>query len=120
MAVLSNKPHEFAQQCVRHYFAATPFEVVFGQRESVGRKPDPAGALEIAGLLGIAAAEFVYVGDSDVDMQTARNAGMHPIGAAWGFRSADELRAAGAVEVIARPLELLAFLEGPEASYASG
>jgi phosphoglycolate phosphatase len=111
IAVLSNKPHEFAQQCVRHYFGATPFEVVFGAREGVGRKPDPAGALEIAGRLGIAADEVVYVGDSGVDMETARNAGMHPIGAAWGFRSVDELRAAGAANILSEPLDLLSFLD---------
>ncbi|HUY34401.1 MAG TPA: HAD family hydrolase [Pirellulales bacterium] len=113
MAVLSNKPHEFAQRCVDHYFPASGFEVVFGQRQGVPQKPDPAGALEIAQRLGIAANESVYVGDSAVDMETARNARMLPIGVEWGFRSVDELRAAGAVAVIAEPQELLGFLERP-------
>lgn len=112
LAVLSNKPHEFALRCVEHYFPAR-FEAVFGQREGVPRKPDPAAAFEIAQCLGIAVGEIVYVGDSAVDMETALNAGMRPIGVAWGFRSVDELRAAGAATVIAQPLELLGFLDGP-------
>ncbi|HVC93599.1 MAG TPA: HAD family hydrolase [Pirellulales bacterium] len=115
MAVLSNKPHEFARRCVEHYFPAR-FEVVFGERDGVPRKPDPAAAFEIAQRLGIAAREFVYVGDSAVDMETALNAGMRPIGAAWGFRSVDELNAAGAGAIISQPLELLSFLDGPRAA----
>jgi phosphoglycolate phosphatase len=95
LAVLSNKPHEFTQACVEHYFVSR-FEVMFGQREGVARKPDPAGALEIAERLKIAPGDFVYLGDSAIDMQTARNAGMKGVGAAWGFRSFDELRSAGA------------------------
>jgi phosphoglycolate phosphatase len=113
-AVLSNKPHEFTKACIQHYFPTGKFEVVLGQREGVPRKPDPAGALEIAERLGIPASRFVYLGDSWIDMQTATRSGMHAIGAAWGFRSALELRQAGAREVIDRPGELLRFLEdGP-------
>jgi len=112
LAVLSNKPHDFARRCVEHYFPRR-FELVFGEREGVPRKPDPAAAFEIAQRLGIAEREFVYVGDSAVDMQTALNAGMRPIGAAWGFRSVDELNAAGARAIITQPQELLSFLDGP-------
>jgi phosphoglycolate phosphatase len=119
MAVLSNKPHEFTQACVGHYFPKAPFDVVFGQREGIARKPDPAGALEIAQRLAIPAGEFVYLGDSAIDIQTATHAGMHPVGAAWGFRSVEELRAAGAMAVICRPLELLEFLDGREAGESS-
>jgi phosphoglycolate phosphatase len=114
MAVLSNKPHEFARRCVEHYFPAR-FELVFGAREGVARKPNPAAAIEIAQRLNIAAGDFVYVGDSAVDMETALNAGMIPIGVAWGFRSVDELRAAGAGAIITQPLELLGLLDGPRA-----
>jgi phosphoglycolate phosphatase len=119
MAVLSNKPHEFTQACVEHFFPDAPFEVVFGQREGVARKPDPAGALEIAQRLSLPADEFVYLGDSAIDMQTATQAGMHPVGAGWGFRSVEELRAAGAMAVIARPRELVEVLDGQQATRAS-
>jgi phosphoglycolate phosphatase len=110
LAVLSNKPHEFTERLVRYFFSGQKFEAVLGERAGVPRKPDPAGAFEISQRLGVAAHEFVYLGDSAVDMQTARRAGMFPVGAAWGFRSVEELRSAGAGEIIAEPLELLALM----------
>lgn len=115
MAVLSNKPHEFARRCVEHYFPAR-FELVFGERDGVPRKPNPAAAIEIAQRFGIAPGEFDYVGDSGVDMETAIRAGMNPIGAAWGFRSVHELRAAGAGAIITQPLALLDLLDGLRAA----
>jgi phosphoglycolate phosphatase len=111
LAVLSNKPDEFTRQCVDEYLARWSFQAVFGGREDVPRKPDPAGALQIADRLGVPPAAIVYLGDSSVDMAAARRAGMIPIGAAWGFRSVDELRSSGAAEVIAHPLDLLDLLD---------
>src|SRR5262249_45021736 len=84
-----------------------PFRVVLGAREGVPRKPDPAAALEVARRMGLAPGQFLYVGDSAVDMETAKRAGMHPVGAAWGFRPAEELWSAGAAAVIDRPGDLL-------------
>jgi phosphoglycolate phosphatase len=110
LAVLSNKPDAFTRQCVDHYLARWPFSFVFGDRAGVPRKPDPAGALDIAARLGVPPGAVLYVGDSSVDMETARRSGMVPIGAAWGFRAPDELRAHGARAVIDHPLELLDFL----------
>ena len=95
LAVLSNKPHEFTQRCVQHYLSQWKFHAVFGQRDGVPRKPDPAAAREIAGLLRVDAARCLYVGDTAVDMHTARNAGMRPVGVLWGFRLRDELESAG-------------------------
>jgi phosphoglycolate phosphatase len=112
LAVLSNKPDVFTRQCVSEYLARWPFGVVFGQREGVPRKPDPAGAFEVADRLGVSPAEIAYLGDSSIDMNTARRAGMLAIGASWGFRSEEELRSSGAAEVIARPFELLDLLDG--------
>lgn len=107
MAVLSNKPHAFTTRCVAEFLPGKNLEVVLGQRDSVPRKPDPAGALEVADTLGVPANRFLYLGDSAIDMQTARRAGMVPIGALWGFRSRDELETGGAERLIQRPLELL-------------
>ncbi len=109
LAVLSNKPDDFTRICVRRFLGGWRFEVVLGQRSGVPKKPDPAGALEIAGLLDLPPAEILYLGDSDTDMKTARAAGMFPVGAAWGFRTAEELRASGAAELAGRPEELLGF-----------
>jgi phosphoglycolate phosphatase len=112
LAVLSNKPDAFTKDCVRHYLDRWPFAPVYGDRAGVARKPDPAGALAIAAELGCAPGAVLYVGDSSVDMTTARRAGMPAAGVSWGFRSADELREHGAGAVIDHPAELLPILDG--------
>jgi phosphoglycolate phosphatase len=107
LAVLSNKPDRFTKACVREYFPDFPFEAVLGQRDGVPRKPDPVGALEIAAVMDLAPDEFLYVGDTAVDMQTAIAAGMFPVGVLWGFRPLPELLAGGSRAVIEHPAELL-------------
>jgi phosphoglycolate phosphatase len=107
LAVLSNKPDVFTKACVGEYFPKFPFEAVLGQREGIPRKPDPAGAVEIAALMDLAPERILYVGDTAVDMQTANAAGMFPVGVSWGFRPRSELLAGGARAMIDRPEELL-------------
>ena len=107
LAVLSNKLHEMTVALVEKLLARWTFDPVFGERPSVPKKPDPASALEIAGLLGIAPAAIAYVGDTRIDMETARRAGMLAIGAAWGFRPESELRTAGAAAIARTPLDVL-------------
>jgi len=111
LAVLSNKPHPFTCQCVRHFLSAWNFEVVAGQRDGIPKKPDPAGAVEIARDLGVAPAQLALVGDSSVDMETARNAGFDAIGVSWGFRTREELWQHGAHVVIDDPRQLLELLD---------
>lgn len=110
LAVLSNKPQKFTERCVREYFSEWPIAPVFGQRAGVPRKPDPAGALEIAAHFQVAPADCLYLGDSLVDMQTACRAGMFAVGALWGFRPRSELEAHGAAAVVAHPREVLDLL----------
>jgi len=112
MAVLSNKPDAFTKRCVREYLSEYQFRLVLGQRDGIPRKPDPAGALEIVDAVGVPADEFLYLGDSAIDMNTAAAAGMHAVGALWGFRSLEELQQSGAQAVIHRPSELLDLLDG--------
>jgi phosphoglycolate phosphatase len=111
MSVVTNKPHRFCQAMIDHYLGATPFHCILGQREGVPKKPDPRQALEAAATMGIPPGECIFLGDSAVDIQTARRAGMLPVGAGWGFRPEQELRAAGADHILAHPLELLAFID---------
>lgn len=111
LAVLSNKPDEFTQVMVRHYFGDDRFAMILGQREGVPKKPDPAGALETAEKLGIAPAAFLYLGDTNTDMRTGVSAGMFTIGVTWGFRPVEELRAAGAMAIIDKPAEALGYLD---------
>lgn len=103
LAVLSNKPHAFTKVCVDTYFPEKPFALVLGQREGIAKKPDPAGALEIAEKMGLTTEEILYVGDTATDMQTGNNAGMKTIGVEWGFRDRDELVANGAWRIVSTP-----------------
>ncbi|MCU0674871.1 MAG: HAD family hydrolase [Myxococcota bacterium] len=106
LAVLSNKPHPATVAVVARFFPEIPFVAVVGARDGVPHKPDPTAALEIAEALGVPGSACAFVGDTEVDVQTALNARMTPIGVAWGFRAAS-LADAGAVRVIAEPRELL-------------
>jgi phosphoglycolate phosphatase len=112
LAVLSNKPDTFTKACVDEYGARWSFRAVLGAREGIPNKPDPTSAIEIAGRLGCNPSEVVYVGDSAIDMMTARRAGMRAVGVAWGFRSVDELRDAGAEWIVDRPEQILDILDG--------
>ncbi len=120
MAVLSNKPHDFTVRCIEHYFSSWNFRAVFGQRDGIPRKPDPAGAREIVELLRLPREQVAYLGDSSIDMQTAQNAGLFAVGAAWGFRSVEELREAGASDIVAKPQELLHYFDDPTVSRRAG
>ncbi|MCB9647845.1 MAG: HAD family hydrolase [Deltaproteobacteria bacterium] len=107
MGVLSNKPHDFTVEMVRTLLGRWTFAAVQGATADVPLKPNPAGALALAGALRVPAARCALLGDSDVDIQTARRAKMLALGAAWGFRGAAELRAAGADHVLDAPGALL-------------
>ena len=111
LCVLSNKPHADTCHVVSHFFPQIPFAVVRGQMEGVPVKPDPTGALAVAREIHAAPGSFLYLGDTSVDMTCARNAGMHPVGVTWGFRTAEELRSAGAELLISHPLALLEHLD---------
>ena len=108
-AVLSNKSEPFTEAMTLALLSPFRFEIVRGARPGVPLKPDPAAALGIARELGVAPAEAVFLGDTGIDMKTAAAAGMLPVGALWGFRTAEELRASGAASLLASPLELLAY-----------
>ncbi|GAB6112346.1 HAD family hydrolase [Desulfomicrobium salsuginis] len=110
MAVLTNKPQEFAELCMGAFLPDWDFALTLGQMPGVPVKPDPAGPRQVIRHLGVAPEEILYLGDTDVDMHTAVGAGMFPVGVTWGFRPADELRASGAAVVIDHPMELLELL----------
>ena len=111
-AVVTNKPQAFAEICIHHFFPEPPFQMIWGQKEGVPLKPHPLPALEAAKHLGISPQECLMLGDSDVDMKTARSAGMLPVGAAWGFRSTAELVNAGAAHIVRSPMEIKAWFDG--------
>jgi len=110
MTILSNKPQGSTEEMVYRLLPQWHFEPVVGALPSVPKKPDPTAAMRIAEQLEIPPTEFLYLGDSDVDMKTATVADMYPVGALWGFRTADELLASGAKELIQNPVDLIRFL----------
>ena len=99
LAVVSNKPDEFVGGIVKKYFGDT-FEIVHGQRTNYPVKPDPTTVYEVIESFGIKLNESIYVGDSNVDIYTAKNAKVKSIGVAWGFRGEEELREAGADYIV--------------------
>ena len=110
MTVLSNKPDDFTKVMVGELLGDWRFRIVRGVGADGLKKPDPTGAVAIAEELEIAPEEFLYLGDTDTDMQTANAAGMFAVGATWGFRPASELTENGAKELIDHPLDLLKLL----------
>jgi phosphoglycolate phosphatase len=110
MSVLSNKPDDFTKKCVEHYFPDNPFDLVVGVTDEIPPKPDPAGAKAIANTLGYRPDEFLYLGDTNTDMRTARVAGMLAVGAMWGFRTVEELEEFGAQALAEHPLDILELL----------
>ncbi len=116
IAVLSNKPDVFTQRCVAELLKSWRFDPVIGHHDGIPRKPDPAGAFQIAESWKLSPTEIAYVGDTGTDMQTAVAAGMFAVGVLWGFRPEEELKANGAEAVVARPQELLDLISGDGAA----
>jgi phosphoglycolate phosphatase len=110
ISILSNKPDDSTRMVVAKLLPRWSFQIVLGARPSVPKKPDPAAALEIAGLLHLTPDQILYLGDTGTDMKTALEAGMFPVGVLWGFRTAQELLTNGAKVLIQKPLDLLQYL----------
>ncbi len=106
LGVISNKAHRFTVPMTEHIFGKTCFDHILGQRNEVPRKPDPAGAHEMAAFLGLQTDEMAYVGDSGIDMAFAKSSGMLAVGVRWGFRGEAELREFGADVLISRAEDL--------------
>lgn len=108
LAVLSNKPHPFTMDMVSRIFPTIQFSSILGQRAGIAHKPDPAGAIEIAREFGLDPADCVIIGDSTMDIETARNAGMETIAVTWGFHDRERLIATGPGKIAENPAEISA------------
>ena len=111
LAVLSNKPHEFTVSYVNHFFKNYNFKEIHGQKKDVPKKPDPKAALDIVKCLDSSCENTYFIGDTKIDMQTAKNANMTAIGVLWGFRDEKELRDFGADFIVSNPLEILKIIK---------
>lgn len=107
LAVASNKYQDGAEKLVHHFFGEYDFVRILGQREGQPIKPDPAIVDQIlAEVPSVTKSETVYVGDSNVDMQTGLNAGVRTVGVSWGFRTREELAAYSPSAIVDTPEEL--------------
>ncbi len=104
-AVVSNKADFAVQDLCKIWFDGL-FDAAVGEREDLRRKPAPDSVFEVCRQLNTPISEAIYIGDSEVDLQTARNAGMEAISVEWGFRDADFLKACGADRIVATTAEL--------------
>lgn len=106
VAVVSNKFYAATQELCRHFFGDL-VPVAIGEREDIRKKPAPDTVLEAMRQLGVTAERAVYIGDSDVDIDTARNSGMPCISVLWGFRDKEFLLEHGATTLVSTPEEIL-------------
>ena len=110
LAVLSNKPDRQTVKVVEAIFGEELFDYAQGQKEGIRRKPEPDGVWYLMEQMHVSKEECLYIGDSEVDAATGRNAGLKTIGVLWGFRDRKTLETAGADDLIDRPDELLRFV----------
>lgn len=109
ISILSNKPHQLTCGVVENLLSDWDFDPVFGQRDEVPRKPDPAAALEIARMINISPEKILFVGDSEGDIKTGEAAGMIPVGVSWGYGKMG-LAMQNGHSIIDHPEELLKLL----------
>lgn len=104
--VVTNKAHLYACKLIAEYF---PHQIglVLGQREGIPHKPHPQGLIEMMTYFGVTPEECLYVGDSNVDIETAKAAGIQSIGVLWGFRGEEELIRAGADFIVQSTEEII-------------
>lgn len=107
ISVLSNKDDGLTKEVVSLIFGTELFDAVRGRFPDIPAKPDPAGALLIMEQMGVSPEEVIYVGDSDVDMETAVRGGMYPVGVLWGYRSREDIHKGGAEMIVREPKEIL-------------
>ena len=106
LGILSNKPDRFVKTIAAKLFGINTFDFVLGQSD-LPHKPDPASALYVAKMMGVKMSKCVFVGDSDVDIKTAKNAKMRSIGVSWGYRSEELLVQTGADYIAQSPAEII-------------
>lgn len=107
IAVTSNKYQEATERIIRHYFPEIPFVAILGQTEDRPVKPDPSIVFAALNEYPTPKSSVLYVGDSAVDMETARRACIESVGVSWGFRPISELRGAYADHIVLSPEEIL-------------
>jgi len=111
LAVLSNKPDLVLNQVIGKFFPGINFAAVYGMRPGIAPKPDPAMVWDMLTEIDCLPQDTIFAGDSEIDIETARNAGCFPLGVSWGFRPRETLVKASAARIIDKPDELFELLE---------
>lgn len=110
IAIASNKYQEATEKIIRYFFPQTPFVSIQGQTEGRNVKPDPSIVFAILSDCPTPKNEVIYIGDSAVDIETARRACIESVGVTWGFRPVSELRNAYADHIVSTPQEILNYI----------
>ena len=112
LAVLSNKDEGSCIPIVENAFGKGVFDRIFGGKEGVPSKPDPTAAFALMREFGVSAEDCLYVGDTEIDMQTGQNAGVETVAALWGYRAREVLEAYSPAHLLEKPLDLLTIFDG--------
>lgn len=110
LAINTNKPNNIALNIISQHFPGNIFDIIIGSRDSIPNKPDPYSANEIVKFLELNKEDVLYVGDSETDIKTAKNAGLKSVGCLWGFRDLETLKKENTDIIISKPKELLNYL----------
>ena len=110
IGVISNKPDAALRRMINNLFSPAVFDAVCGLCPGMTPKPDPSAVWELLSEMNCLPASSVFVGDSEIDIETALNSGCYPLGVSWGFRSRSTLEAAGAARIIDTPQEIWGIL----------
>ena len=110
-SVMSNKDDGFSKKIVKALFPENEFASIWGKRDGFERKPSPQAVWTLIDELNVKKDECLYIGDSDVDVMTAQNAGLRFCGVKWGFRSVEELKDAGAKFIAETPFDILTVID---------
>jgi len=112
LGVVSNKPHDFAVEMTEYFFGTDIFEIILGQKSGTPVKPAPDALYNAITTMGIEKASLLYIGDTDTDMKTAKNADVTSVGVTWGFRNEDELKKHGANFIVHKASEIIKVYRG--------
>lgn len=111
LAVASNKYQSATEELVNHYFGNIKFIAILGQREGIPPKPNPTIVEDIINVAGVEKKDILYVGDTNIDMRTAKNAGVDAVGVTWGFRPKEELASHNPFALVDNAEEILNLLD---------
>ncbi len=112
LVIITNKDLEIAEVVIESCLPHALFDIIIGVDGDTPPKPDPKGSLRALKALGLQAKEVILIGDSDVDLATAGAAGFSSVAVSWGYRSVEQLRAAGAGKIVYSPGEIVSIVEG--------